>query len=88
MRVEKRLALLEANRKEDATGYRLPDGTIKYIRDKSLPTVLHDIAEGRDTPGARLLLNAEACVTAGGGRLHELAQALRGAGPSLEPDAA
>ena len=46
MRVEKRLALLEANRKEDATGYRLPNRTIKYIRDKSLPTVLHDIAEG------------------------------------------
>jgi hypothetical protein len=70
-------------------GFRQTDGSVKYIRGrvqhirtKSLLAATCEAMQGIDTPGARLLLAAESCLTSG--RLHELAQAASGEGPTIE----
>jgi hypothetical protein len=77
-RWSRRLARIKRARGEGLTGYRLPDGKVKYIRSKNVFDAFMEAMDGIDTPGARLMLAAVDCVTSGGGRLHELAQSLQG----------
>ena len=58
------------------TRYKMPDGTVRGIRTRDLLDNFLDATANRDTPGARLLLNASECVSEGGGMLHEIVQAL------------
>jgi hypothetical protein len=86
-RYSRRVAKIKRARGEGVTGYRLPDGRVKYIRSKNILEVFCQVCEGIDTPGTRLMLAAVDCVTQGGGRLHELAQASKGPegdGPTVQ----
>jgi hypothetical protein len=78
MRFSIRIARLEAAQHSGTTGYRLPDGSVKYIRSKNVHAAFVEACDGIDTPRARVLLAATECVNPGsGGRLHELAQSLQ-----------
>jgi hypothetical protein len=57
-----------------STGYRLPDGTMRYLRNTEILDALNEACDGIDTPRARLLLTATGATS---GRMHELAQSLR-----------
>lgn len=84
-RWSRRVAKIKRARHEGVTGYRLPDGSVKYIRSKSVYEAYREACEGLDTPRARVMLAAVECVTErSGGRLHEAAQALSD-GPVQEP---
>jgi hypothetical protein len=78
MRLGNRIAKLEELAHSGATGYRLPDGTVKYIRSKSVYAAYLEACGGIDTPRARVMLAATECLKPrSGGRLHELAQSLQ-----------
>jgi hypothetical protein len=78
MRFSSRLAKLEASIVGKQTGYRLPDGSVKYIPSKKVYATFIEACDGIDTPGARIMLAATACVNPGAGRrLHEVAQSLQ-----------
>lgn len=78
MRLGNRIAKLEELAHSNVTGYRLPDGTVKYIRSKNIYAAYLEACDGMDTPRARVMLAATECMNTGsGGRLHELAQSLQ-----------
>jgi hypothetical protein len=74
-RYGRRVARIKQKRGEGVTGFRLPDGRVKYIQRKNVLEAFCQATHGEDTPGARLMLSATESL--GGGRLHELAQSLR-----------
>jgi hypothetical protein len=73
MRFSIRIARLEAAQHSGTTGYRLPDGSVKYIRCKHLLTACRDALDGRPTAAADVLRSA---VASDDGHLHQLVQAL------------
>jgi hypothetical protein len=78
MRFSARLAKLEASIIGERTGYRLADGTVKYIRSKNVYAAYLEACDGIDTPRARIMLAATECVNPrSGGRLHALAQSMQ-----------
>jgi hypothetical protein len=52
MRFSSRLAKLEASIVGKQTGYRLPDGSVKYIPSKKVYATFIEACDGIDTPGA------------------------------------
>jgi hypothetical protein len=83
-RWSRRVARIKKKLGEGVTGYRMPDGSVKYIRSKNVYAACMEAMEGTDTPRARLMLTATECVTPGsGGRLHEFAQAMQD-GPTVK----
>ena len=84
-RWSRRVAKIKQKLGADMVGYRLPDGRVKYIRHKNILAAACEAMSGADTPGARLMLTATECLTPeSGGRLHELAQAGPGIGPTVQ----
>jgi hypothetical protein len=75
-RWSRRIAKIKKARHAGVTGYRLADGSVKYIRSKGVFEAYREACEGIDTPRARVMLTAVECVTERSGRLHEWAQAL------------
>jgi hypothetical protein len=73
MRLNSRIAKLEATQQGNTTGYRMPDGTMRYIRCKHLLTACRDALDGRPTAAADVLRNA---VASDDGHLHQLVQSL------------
>lgn len=80
----RRVAKIKKARGEGVTGFRLRDGSVKYIRTKNVFDAFHEACDGVDTPRARVMLSAVDCVTSGGGQLHALAQSIAGDGPAIE----
>jgi hypothetical protein len=74
-RWSRRVARIKKKLGENAAGYRMPDGTVKYIKRKNVLDAMCEATAGIDTPRARVMLTAVESL--GGGRLHEFAQALR-----------
>jgi hypothetical protein len=81
-RWSRRIARLKNERRAGTHAFRLLDGTVKHIRTKNLLDAACQAIDGLDTPGARLLLTADSCLT-GGCRLHEAIQALS-EGPTIQ----
>ena len=71
MRLSSRIAKLEAAQRGNTNGYRMPDGSMRYILCSELPRACNDALNGRPTAAAYVLRHA---VSSDGGHLHQLVQ--------------
>jgi hypothetical protein len=79
MRFRARLAKLESKFVGDYLGYRMKDGTTKYISSKRTLNALIDVVNGTPSAGAQLMLGADPTIPGSDGNLlHQLAQAIMG----------
>jgi hypothetical protein len=78
MRLKARIEKLEAKLVGGYVGYRMRDGSTKYIASRLLLDAFNDVVYGRPTPAAEVLRMADPTVPGSdGNRMHELAQSLR-----------
>jgi hypothetical protein len=75
VRLRRRVARIMRERRMGEIGYRMPDGSVKYIRRKDQLDAFYEACEGADTPRARIMLQATECITSSS-RIHEFAQSL------------